>query len=611
MLSKGLYINILTLSVFSIDILCLILYLCFMNINNPNLMAINYFFSPENKMQIKYCALRAFFVDGLNADEVAKKFGYTKSTVYSMIRDFKAELAENPEEDPFFVTVSLGRKPFDSKYGKVVSLLRKNNMSVPEIKAAMDGLGLVVSTQFINSILIREGFARLPRRDKTDKTDVEITDGLKKIKALKTRRFFFKSKESFFSESLGIFAFLPVIKEYGIDKIINESMYPKTKRINRISSILCFLALKLTSIKRYSADDLWCMDRGMGMFAGVNVLPKTAWFSSYSSSVTREMNLNFLRKLGAVWKENDLLGDTVNIDFTTIPYWGDGDNLENNWSSKRGKALTSVLAVLAQDPQSGIICYGDTTVRHNNENEAVLEFLDFHTPSGLKYLVFDCKMTTYQNLNELNKRDIKFVTIRMRCATLLKKISEIKEWNTIKIKRANGKHRNIKVHEEITSLKDYDGQVRQIFITGNNRIKPSIIITNDFESKAAQIVQKYARRWLVEKEISEHVDFFHLNRNSSGMVIKVDFDLTITILAHNLYRLLAMNFPGYEHCEAESIYNKFINNSGEVDVLEDKIIVKLKKKRNLPFILEYFEHRVFSYFWICPKPVKIVASTTT
>jgi hypothetical protein len=37
------------------------------------------------------------------------------------------------------------------------------------------------------------------------------------------------------------------------------------------------------------------MDRGGGLFAGLNVLPKTAWFSSYSSATTREMNVSLKR----------------------------------------------------------------------------------------------------------------------------------------------------------------------------------------------------------------------------------------------------------------------------------------------------------------------------
>jgi hypothetical protein len=133
--------------------------------------------------------------------------------------------------------------------------------------------------------------------------------------------------------------------------------------------------LTLSSVKRYSNDDLWCKDRGLGLFAGLNVLTKTAWLSSYSSRVTTEMNTSFLKQLHRIWAENGLLSDTVNLDFTTIPYWGDGDHLENNRSGKRGRALSSMLAVLAQDPDSGIIDYGGCTVLHKKESAVVFENL--------------------------------------------------------------------------------------------------------------------------------------------------------------------------------------------------------------------------------------------
>lgn len=71
--------------------------------------------------------------------------------------------------------------------------------------------------------------------------------------------------------------------------------------------------------------------------------------------------------------------------------------LQNNWSAKRHEALASMPAVLAQDPDSGIITYGDTNVRHENEAKVVLEFLDFYQENTIespKYIVFDSKFTT-------------------------------------------------------------------------------------------------------------------------------------------------------------------------------------------------------------------------
>ena len=119
-------------------------------------------------------------------------------------------------------------------------------------------------------------------------------------------------------------------------------------------SILSFLALKLSNVRRYSVDDLWCMDRGLGLFAGLNVLPKAAWFTSYSHRITRKSNISFLKSLNKLWKKLGLLSDTTNLDFVAVPYWGkDNVHLENNWSGTRHQALTSILAAIAEDPDSG------------------------------------------------------------------------------------------------------------------------------------------------------------------------------------------------------------------------------------------------------------------
>jgi hypothetical protein len=82
-----------------------------------------------------------------------------------------------------------------------------------------------------------------------------------------------------------------------------------------MSSILSFVALKLSDVKRYSDDDRWCMDRGLGLSADLNVLPKSAWLSSYSSRVTKEMNMGFLKSLHEIWLSHGLLSDTCNLIF--------------------------------------------------------------------------------------------------------------------------------------------------------------------------------------------------------------------------------------------------------------------------------------------------------
>jgi hypothetical protein len=106
---------------------------------------------------------------------------------------------------------------------------------------------------------------------------------------------------------------------------------------------------------------------------------------------------------------------------------------------------------------------------------------------------------------------------------------------------------------------------------------------------------------MIENEIQEHVDFFHLNRNSSGIVIKVDFDLTMSILAHNLYRLLANEIPLYHHCTAKKIYLSFIECFGEVDIGETTVDVKLNLRRGTQLLLAALPNDKFFYNWIGNK----------
>jgi hypothetical protein len=120
------------------------------------------------------------------------------------------------------------------------------------------------------------------------------------------------------------------------------------------------------------------------------------------------------------------------------------------------------------------------------------------------------------------------------------------------------------------------------------KTKPALIITNDFDLPAQLVVRRYSRRWLVEKAISEQIEFFHLNRLSSSIVIKVDFDLTMSILTHNLFRLLAQQTDRYQQLSNERLYQQFIQNSAVIKVKEDIIEVWLEKKERYQLCCSYW-----------------------
>lgn len=555
-----------------------------------------YFENPNASMHRQYEALRAYLYEKAPAKEVSKKFGYSVTTLYCLANRIRKQLQSGQTEPSFFVTPAVGRptKKHLDKTDELIIALRKKYLSVSDVKAIIDTQETGVSESYIYNVLKREGFARLPRRSKQLKSKTEKPDTLE----APTAALLNMDEESFGTTHIGLLCFLPCLIETGLAQLITESAFPETKTIPKINSILSFVALKLSNIKRYTSDDLWCMDRGCGLFAGLTVLPKAAWFASYSHRVTREMNIQFLKAMHELWHKTGLLSDTANIDFVSIPYWGDDSHLENNWSGTRHQALSSILAAIAQDPETGIITYGDTTLRHDNESSVVVEFLDFYKSAGgndLKYLVFDSKFTTYENMSKLDDNGVNFVTIRRRGKNIVESIEQLPpaSWKKVRVATSFGKTRLLKVNDTMIKIKAYsqDKEIRQIAITGHGKIKPALIITNDFDIKTADIIRKYARRWLVEKTISEQTHFFHLNRISSSMVIKVDFDLTMTILAHNLYRLLARELVGYEHFSANSLYEKFICNNGSISINGNEVIATMKKKRNLPELLTRMHQR--------------------
>ncbi|MCK4762875.1 MAG: transposase, partial [Candidatus Aminicenantes bacterium] len=312
----------------------------------------------------------------------------------------------------------------------------------------------------------------------------------------------------------------------GIIKAIQKSNFPQTHVIDIVSSVMSFLALKLLGNQRLSHDQTWNLDRAPGLFAGLNVLPKNATLSSYSYRVLRCQNRDFLIQLNRIFKDDELEQGKFNLDFKTIPHWGDESILEKNWSGSRSKVIKSLLALIVQDPDTGLISYTNAEIKHKNQDDTVLEFVDsWKEGRGIcpKMLIFDSKFTTYHHLSELNRSQIKFLTIRRRGKKLKEKAWAIpnSEWIELRVKAGRGKHKTIKVNESRVKLRNYQGEVRQFIITNHSRPQPTFMITNDFDSPIGTLIRKYARRWLVEQEIAEQVQFFHLNQPSSSIVVKV------------------------------------------------------------------------------------------
>jgi hypothetical protein len=199
-------------------------------------------------------------------------------------------------------------------------------------------------------------------------------------------------------------------------------------------------------------------------------------------------------------------------------------------------------------------------------------------------LVFDSKFTGYSQLSTLNRQGIKFITLRRRGEQLVSDVDNIDDWKRIHIPHPKRKFPDPLVHEATTQLRNYEGLVRQVIVRGNGREKPTFLITNDWELPLELLVGNYARRWRVETGIAEAVKFFHLNALSSSILIKVHFDVCMTMIADTLYSMLARKLRGFEQCDAQTIYRHFIQGKGAVTVKPGEISVAYPRRAHNPIL---------------------------
>ncbi|MEA2103986.1 MAG: transposase [Candidatus Cloacimonadota bacterium] len=579
---------------------------------------LDFFDSPKNRKQVLYEALRKSIVEKCTDKEVCKKFNLKFNTFRSLKADFYQAIRENKDFSlTFFIESKVGkRSKIEKNLEEKIISLRRNNLSIVDIKSILSGENVNISLWKINNILKENNQPTLSRRTSREKKCVKLSN---RIQAPKSMPLDYLVSQKFDSLSGSIFLFYPILKEIKIDEIINKSGYPETEQLSKLNMILSFIALKLNNTERISHDSDYRIDRGLGLFSGLNVLPKNATLSSYSYKINRQMNKEFIRLFTDAVSRIIPESGEFNLDFTTIPHWGDESVLEKHWSNTRHIGLKSILAMLVQDQHERNIVYTDSEIKNNSQSDAILEFIDFYKESNKKIncLIFDSKFTTYKNLSKINVDKIKFITLRRRGKKIVSDALKVPKSDWTKIKLSNKfrrKYRNLLVHDSKTKLNDYDGEIRQIVITNNGRKNPTFLITNDFDISMKEIVLKYGQRWLIEQSISESIDFFHLNKLSSSIIVKVDFDLTMTLAAHTIYKLFTKKIDGFGDKKAKTIYRDFIKNHSRFEICKKTKIIKItiNKKSHLPFIIDcdWFKNEI-AIPWLYDYKIKFEVSNTS
>ncbi len=547
----------------------------------------DFFLEPKTTAQRRYEALRACYVDGLTSREAARRLGVSPHTVNVWRREFRAGRMID-----FFAEKEMGRPRRQTAGGsrEEIVRLRKQNLSIYEISSELERRGIVLTGKTVGQVLDEEGFARLPRR-----TAGERAMYLSSIAepAEPTNAGLFARVGQVPTAYAGLFFFIPLVRELGMDQVFSSARLYGSKRIPRVSYLLSYLALKLLGGKRLSEATALSFDAGLGVFAGLNALPKSTALTSYSYRNSHSAISPMLRDLSrSLYSRGLVKGDLVNLDFHSIPFWGEeSDHLEKHWVPVRGKKMKSVLAFFAQELETTYLFYADGDIRNEEASDKVLQFARFFKESTGRYpgmLVFDAGLTTMENLRELDNLGIGFLTLRRRGKNLVAGVEEISDWKRYQLADVKRIYKNPKVHERTASIKDL-GRVREIVVTGNGREKPMFMITNDSEISAKDALIAYSRRWRIENSLAENVDFFNLNALSSPVIVNVDFDVAMTLFANTLYKYLASKLRYYEHSRAKTLFRNFVEGRAEVSVEEDRVRVCVEKRGRNPMLMELAE----------------------
>lgn len=376
----------------------------------------------------------------------------------------------------------------------------------------------------------------------------------------------------------GIFLFLPLLAELGFDRLVQQAGYPGSKKVPADAALLSLLALKLLDKERKSHIDDFNFDEALGLFAGLNIFPKKSFAADYSYRTDRGQQQKLMG--GWVQQLSPLLlpeASSFSLDFHPIPYRGEEAVLENHYIPCRGQAAPSIQSFFASEHKNQVFCYANANLTRDEQAVEVMRFVEFwHSLTGHdpQWLYFDSKLTTYGELSRLNERGVRFATIRRRGASIVKRLRArpASDWTKAVIDIPKRRHKQIGYLEEEVSLRDYDGAMRQIAVTGLGREQPTLFLTNDFEISARDVVMNYARRNGIEDGLGTNVNFFHLDCLSSEVRLNVDLDVTLTVIANGCYRWLAGRLKGFERAKPKQLYRKFVETGGQIAVLPNRTL---------------------------------------
>jgi len=565
------------------------------------------FLEPTDPTHRQYEALRAYFVEGLPSQEVAKRFGYTPGSFRVLCHQFR----QHPQRSSF-IQPRKGphHAPKRDPVRDQVIALRKQNFSIYDISEALKAEGHSLSPVTISLLLKEEGFARLPRRydDERPDTPRPTAAAVADVRRLDLRPRQLRTKFG------GLFLFLPYLAAIPFDQLLDEAGLPSSKKVPAAHAMRALLALKLFGNARHSHVMSSVFDEGLALFAGLNVIPKRAFLTEYSCRIDPSCYPVLMR----LWHDAASTlglqhGVSFDLGFHTIPFHGEDALVQKHYVSKRSRRQKGMLAFLAHDADTRVFCYANGQLQKEKQNDEILQFVAYweqRTGQVPHELIFDSKLTTYVNLNRLNQRGIDFITLRRRSHKMLATLAHLpaSAWRRVALQNVSRAYRRPRVLDDTIHLKGYDGPLRQLTVADLGHEEPTFLVTNQMRRAASTLIERYAKRMVIENSIADGIDFFHMDALSSAVAMKITCDLQLTLMASSLYRLLGAQVGrGYEVAKGRHIFRDFLDAVGLITLSDHEIIVQYQKRAHNPLLIAAgFGKTDVSVPWLGDKRLRLV-----
>jgi len=566
-----------------------------------------FFLEPANSTHRQYEALRAYFVDHLPSAEVAHRFGYSPGSFRVLTHQFR----QNPNR-AFFLPPQKGPQvsPKTDRVRDKVVTLRKRNLSIYDIGRVLEETGQRVSPVAVSLILKEEGFARLPRR-----RDEERLPGPRpEIAKVADVNQLDLSPRRFRTQFGGIYLFVPYLAQIPLERLLEEAGFPGTEMIPAGQAMRSLLGLKLFGSARHSHVMSYVMDEGLSLFAGLNVIPKRSFLTEYSCRIDPSSYPRFMRRwFDAVGRLGLARGSSFDLDFHSIPFHGEDDLIEKHYVTKRSRRQKGILAFLAQDAEKRVFCYANGQLRKDEQNEEILRFVEFwkeRTGKLPEELIFDSKLTTYGHLNQLNQMGIAFITLRRRSAKMLQEIYQepVSAWRRIELQGVSRIYKTPRILDRRIQLSGYQGALREVVVDDLGHEEPTFLITNQLHRTPVKLIERYAQRMIIENQIADGIDFFHMDALSSVVAMKVNCDLQLTLMASSLYRLLGTEIgQGYQTATSRHLFRDFVEATAQVHILETEVVVQFQKRAHNPLLLAVgFDKKSLPIPWLGRKRLRFL-----